>query len=305
MKAASCASERIWGEAMETAKTAVALGLFDGVHLGHRAVLKLACGQRKNGLIPAVFTFEPQSVSYKTGGAQGFIYGRQYKHRLLDKCGIERILSPEFEKLRTLSGEEFAETVLKQQFNAAFVCCGRDFRFGKNASCGTEELAEICGRLGIEIQTAEDVVCDGENISSRRIRTLINEGNIRRANELLGEPYTLSGEVVDGNRIGRTIDFPTANQNFLSGQLVLRYGVYKTVTCIDGTRFPSVTNVGVKPTISGTRAPLAETHIIGFSGSLYGRTIDVSFIDFIRPERRFDSLDALKKQIHADILQCL
>jgi len=127
------------------------------------------------------------------------------------------------------------------------------------------------------------------------------KGDIASANELLGSAYFINANVTDGNHIGRTIDFPTINQDFAEGQLVPRYGVYSTLTNVGGKVLPSVTNVGVKPTIKGVRRPLAETHIIGYSGDLYGKNVDVCFKSFIRPETKFGSLDELKAQIKADI----
>ena len=286
---------------MERYGTAVALGLFDGVHLGHRAVLTEACAQRENGLIPAVFTFDPGSVSYKSGAAQGYIYGQKYKWQLLFECGIRSFFSPPFEKLKSWSGESFVKRVLKQQFNAGFVCCGMDFRFGNSASCGVDELRAFGNAYGFEVKVVEDVRLGDSVVSSSEIRRRLGDEDIAGANELLGKPYTISGTIMDGNHIGRTIDFPTINQNFSEGQLVPAYGVYSAETVIDGERFRAVTNIGVKPTIEGKRSPLAETHILGFSGDLYGREMNVELTGFIRPERKFASLDELRAQIGRDI----
>ncbi|MDO4862608.1 MAG: riboflavin biosynthesis protein RibF [Ruminococcus sp.] len=290
---------------MERKKTAVALGLFDGVHLGHRAVLRAACEQRKNGLIPSAFTFEPGSVLRKAGGASGYIYGQRAKIRLLNECGIVRTDFPPFDTVCGLSGEEFASRILHERMNAAYVCCGSNFRFGRGALCGVDELRELGKRFGFFVNIVPDVELGGETVSSSRIRELLQSGDIPSANELLGFNYFINATVTDGNHIGRNIGFPTINQQFAEGQLVPRYGVYRTVTnVVDGVMLPSVTNVGVKPTIDGVRRPLAETHIIGYSGDLYGKNADVYFKSFIRPEMKFGSLDELKAQIAADILKC-
>lgn len=301
---AFCVWERIWGEAMEKKKTAAALGLFDGVHLGHRAVINAALAQRKNGLSASVFTFEPECVLRKAGGASGYIYTRAEKEMLLwEMIKVDDILSPPFESFCSLSGEEFAEEILCRQMRAAHVCCGNDFRFGKNAACGAQELIGFGKRFGFEVEIVSPVECGGSIVSSSRIRELLLKGDIASANVLLGFNYFINAKVTDGNHIGRTIDFPTINQEFSEGQLVPRYGVYSTLTNVGGRVLPSVTNVGVKPTIEGTRRPLAETHIIGYKGDLYGKTVDVCFKDFIRPEKKFGSLDELKAQISADILK--
>lgn len=290
---------------MERKKTAVALGLFDGVHLGHRAVIDAALAQRENGLTATVFTFEPECVLRKSGGSSGYIYTRTEKEILLrEQIGVDDIVSPPFEQLCSLSGEEFTREVLSGQLNAAYVCCGDDFRFGRNAACGARELTDYGRRYGFAVEVVSPVEYGGSAVSSSRIRELLQSGDIFAANELLGFGYFINAAVTDGNHIGRTIDFPTINQEFAEGQLVPRYGVYSTYTNVGGRVLPSVTNVGVKPTVGGVDRPLAETHIIGYSGDLYGKTVDVSFRSFIRPEKRFGSLDELKAQITADIINC-
>ena len=300
MKTVYFVSERIWGETVEQ-KRAVALGLFDGVHLGHRAVIKKPAELKENGFIPAVFTFDNTSLVRKQGRSIEYIYTDSYKHRLIRSLGIEEVFSEDFQSLKSLSGEEFAKNILAGKLRAAHVFCGRDFRFGRNASCGIDELSELGEKYGFTAVLADDVKADGENISSCRIRELLTEGLPDKAEELLGEPYTVSGEAVYGNQIGRTIDFPTVNQLFADGQLVPRFGVYSAELILDGQQYRAVTNIGVKPTIAGERSPLAETHILGYSGDLYGTYLEIRIRRFIRSERKFSSLDELKAQITEDI----
>ena len=288
---------------MESTRTAVALGLFDGVHLGHRAVINAALAQKKNGLSSLVFTFEPDCVLRKAGGTQGYIYTKTEKEILLcEQIGVDEIVSPPFERLCCLSGEEFADEILCRQLRAAHVCCGNDFRFGKNAACGAKELMDFGKRFGFEVEVISPVEYGGSIVSSSRVRELLLKGDITLANELLGFNYFINAEVLNGNHIGRTINFPTINQEFSDGQLIPKFGVYSTLTNVGGKVMPSVTNVGVKPTIEGVRRPLAETHIIGYNGDLYGKNADVCFKSFIRPEIKFASLDELKAQINKDIL---
>lgn len=289
---------------MSIKKCAVALGIFDGVHLGHRAVLDLALEQEKNGLTPAVFTFSPSAVLRKTSGHYGYIYNWSQKFRILQRLGFsgENIHFVDFEDVCGLTGEEFCEKILKNRFlNAEAVCCGNDFRFGRDASCGIEDLRRFGKNCGFEVHTADDVKIDGITVSSSEIRQLLLGGGIEKAERLLGMPYRISGKVVHGNEIGRTIDFPTINQEYTDGQLVPEFGVYQTVTVVDGVKYSSVTNVGVKPTIGGERKPLAETHILDFAGDLYDQYIEVEFCKFIRPEMKFSSVEELKIQIARDI----
>lgn len=287
---------------METKKTAVALGLFDGVHLGHRAVLKAAYEQKQNGLIPCAFTFPPESVVRKSGGKGGYIYTSDVKYRMLrGSCGIESIISPAFEDICGISGERFAKTILSEQLNAAFVCCGNDFRFGREAACGVKELRTFGKKYNFEVQTVDDVCKADSVISSSEIRRLLLNGDLDRANLFLGEPYTIIREVSHGAQLGRSIGFPTINQLFGNGQLVPEYGVYASRTMADGKWYPSMTNIGMKPTVEYGGMPLAETYIHGYSGDLYDKTVQVVLLKFIRPERKFNSLDELKIQISADI----
>ena len=286
---------------MEHTGTAVALGLFDGVHLGHRAVLQKACEQQENGLIPSVFTFSPESAVYKPDSSSGYIYGTEAKTRLICECGILHTRIESFAAVKDFSGGEFVREVLKNGMNASFVCCGKDFRFGKGASCGVDELRDFGRCYGFEVTVVEDVVSAEGIVSSSAIRRLLSEGSIVRANELLGRAYSVYGTVVDGNHIGRTIDFPTVNQLFGEGQLVPAYGVYSGSVSIDGKSYRTVTNIGVKPTIEGERRPLAETHILGYSGDLYGRELEVRLEAFLRAERKFASLDELRTQIAEDV----
>ena len=284
--------------------TYAALGLFDGVHLGHRAVLGRACERHREGLVPVAFTFPPETAAGKSGGEAGYIYGEKLKHRLMKECGIVDIICPPFDEVRGLTGEEFARDILAGRMNAVSVCCGSDFRFGRGASCGTDELKKFGERFGFRVNIVPDVGLGGETVSSSRIRELLTQGDIVRANELLGEPYTICAPVAHGSEIGRTIGYPTANQLFEVGQLVPRAGAYVSETLVDGTWRRSMTNIGVKPTVGYDGRPLAETYITDFSGDIYGSELNVRLLEFIRPEERFGSVEELREQIAADIEKC-
>lgn len=282
---------------MRIRKKSVALGIFDGVHLGHRAVMKMT----ENSGVPAVFTFNNTSLHAKQGRSIEYIYTDEQKAALIRSLGIRKIFSRDFSDIRDMSGSEFAKNIIVRNLGAGSVACGRDFRFGRNASCGVNELVALGREYGFEVRVAEDVLCNGSPVSSGRIRSLLSQGKVTAAADLLGGSYMISGRIVHGRQIGRTLDFPTVNQLFSGGQLVPRFGVYASSVIIDRRHYESVTNIGVKPTIEGERSPLAETHIIGFSGDLYGRELDVELRGFIRPEVKFNSLDELKEQISQDI----
>ena len=282
-------------------KTAVALGMFDGVHIGHRAVFERAESFDEHGAEAAVFTFDSESLGDKHGKSYRYVVPNSLKLDMIRQAGIENIFCADFSGLKDYEPEEFAKVVLAGWMNAAKVVCGRDFRFGKGAAGDVPALKEYGKKYGFEVSTVDPVVVDGNVVSSSRIRELLSEGDVKKANALLGYSYKIKRSVEDGNHIGRTIDFPTINQSFDEGQLIPAYGVYATSVVIDGKQYDAITNIGVKPTVEKDCRPLAETHILGFSGDLYGKMLEVSFSDFLRPERKFDSLDALKKQIYMDI----
>lgn len=287
---------------MEKRKSAVALGLFDGIHLGHRAVLNLALEQEKNGLIPYVFTFNPTTVLRKSKGEYGYIYNHLSKYNMLFNLGFQsHIRSVSFEEICGLNGEEFVKNILIDKMNVGIVCCGNNFRFGKSASCGVAEMCDMGKKYGFEVRIADDVVYEGETVSSTAVRNMLLNGDTVRAWQFLGEPYNISKEVVHGKALGRTIGFPTINQIFDKGQLVPKFGVYVSDVLIDGYWYRAMTNIGIKPTVNYDGIPLAETYIIDFSGDLYGKNVRLNLLEFIRPEQKFDSVDELKSQIAEDM----
>jgi len=272
-------------------KTAVALGIFDGLHHGHRAVLSETLNREKAS---AVFTFRTESIKRKHGRPFEYIFTNSYKLEQLSGMGIRYVYSPDFDNVKSMSGEEFVTNILIKKLNAGLVVCGENFSFGRNASCGAEELVKFGRIYGFDVKIIE---LDG--FSSEKYRKMLREGKVEELCEN-NDDYILSAEVVTGNKIGRTIGFPTINQNFAENQLVPRFGVYYTSVIIGGKSYTAVTNVGVKPTVEDNIKPLAETHILDFSGDLYGSFVDLAFRRFIRDEIKFASVKELKDQINAD-----
>lgn len=286
---------------MGSKNSVVALGIFDGVHLGHRCILEKTISKTASGLKPVVFTFKSSSLTTKHGKDFKYIYTDGQKEMLLSKIGINEIISENFNDICNLSGEEFVSEFLVKKMSAACVVCGNDYRFGKNAEYGAEKLSELCSPYSIEVIRISDVNMDGEKISSQQIRELLSYGAVNTVNELLGRRYFIMQDVEQGNRIGRTIGFPTINQKFAEGQLIPKLGVYATNVTIDGEEYKGVTNIGKKPTISDNNEIVAETHILGFEGDLYGRTVEVCFENFMRSEIKFASVEDLKARIRSDI----
>lgn len=282
-------------------KSAVALGLFDGLHLGHIEVIKQAL--TRDGLCSVVFTFNNNTMLPKFTERQDII-SYDLKIEFLSKMGVDYIFAPDFADLRNLSPEEFVEEILVKKLNAGCVACGYDFRFAKGGKADAEDLTRICREKGIEVTVVPAVRIKGEPISSTAIRELIRQGDIKRTNELLGYELTYDLEVIEGKQNGRKMGFPTANQIIPEGMVSPKKGVYKSWTMINDHNYPSITNIGIKPTIAldegEVRTPQMETHIIGYSGNLYGKRLRVIFREYLREEKRFDSMDKLAEQLEKD-----
>jgi len=270
--------------------TAVALGYFDGVHIGHRAVL--APVLKQEGLTPACFTF-----TFENG--KDMLSTPAERETLLDAFGIQVMFCPAAKDIFGLSPEEFVFGVLKKTFNAKFVCCGYDFTFGKNKSGDVNTLKALCKQAGINLQVIDNVCLRDISVHSTVIKQYLKDGDVQAANEMLGYDYCFVGEVIPGARLGRKMHFPTVNVLPDSCKLLPKFGVYASKVVIDSASYIGVTNVGIKPTVAGT-IPLTETHILGFEGDLYKKTITVSLQKFMRPEVKFDSVEALRKQIKQD-----
>lgn len=279
-----------------------ALGLFDGVHKGHKKVLSAARSEADRlGIRMAVFSFRTAGVTSK-GLSGSCIITEAEKLRRLKEAGADHIFSPDFESMKNMSAEDFVKNVLLRRMRTECVVCGEDFRFGKGAECGAEELREICGRYGISVITASAVNDEtGEKISSGAIRRLISEGRVSDAALLMGEYVTVDMPVINGNKIGRTMGVPTINQQFPDEQQQPKHGVYAAEALIDGKIYKGIANVGVKPTVTDNGQVLCETYLFDFDEEIYGKRVRLSLIGFIRTERKFSGIDELKAQISSDI----
>ena len=285
---------------METnKKTAVALGMFDGVHLGHVEVINSALRQKE--LTPAVFTFRVLNTKNKS------IIPYQMKFALLKAAGIKTIYSSDFDSIRDLSAREFVKQILVEKMNCGHVSCGWNFTFSKNAAADANELKQICDEYGIEVCIIPPVTLASEDgdfaISSTRIREAIQNGDIALANKMLGHDLTYDLEVVEGAKLGRKLGAPTINQILPEDCILPKFGVYKSRVLVDVIHYTAITNIGTKPTVNSGNTPLIESHIPGFNMELYGQSVTVSLQEFIREEKKFNSLEELKAQIHLDVKQ--
>lgn len=284
-------------------KTAVALGYFDGLHHGHIGVIGAALRQRtERGFSPAVFTFNCDTTLPKFKSPEDIISFENKRERL-EKLGVEYLYAPDFAEVCNLAEEDFVSEILKGRLNAGFACCGRNFRFGLGGHGTPERLQAIGGRYGISVEIVEDVCLDGKLISSSHIRELIRKGEIEEANRLLGYELWFRLPVVYGNGVARTMSFPTINQIIPTTNIIPKFGVYGSYVEIGGRQYRGITNIGIRPTVVSGGGTVMETHILDFEGDLYGQNIAISLCRFLRPEKKFTSIDDLKKQIAIDIKQ--
>ena len=274
---------------------AVALGLFDGMHIGHRAVLSEVLDVE--GLTPTAFTFSDEQALPKNAARLQTLADRC---DLMEKAGLEELIAANFSAVCALSPEEFVKTILKEQLNARFVSCGENFRFGNGGAGDAALLKSLCEKEGIRAVVADTVLCDGEPVSSTRIRTALADGNVPLANRLLGHAFSLTGTVEHGFGRGKALGFPTANLALRDGFAAPRCGVYLSAVEVDGNVYSALTNVGSHPTFERA-TPLCETTLFDYSGDLYGKELRVSLVRFLRDERAFSSENDLMAQIRRDV----
>ncbi len=291
---------------MDKQRRVIALGFFDGVHLGHGALLRRVAERSKElDALPCAFTFNQSPAAALTGQVVPLLTGVEDRTQLMRELyGIREVVVAPFEVMRQMDWQDFVEQYLQKELGAVHVVAGHDFHFGYRGEGSPQRLAEKCARLGLGCDVIPKVELDGVTISSTHIRTLVEAGELEQATRFLGHPHMLSGTVVHGNEIGRTLGSPTANLPVPQGVIAPGFGVYATrVVLPDGAR-PAVTNVGVRPTVSSAgQAVIVEPWILDYRGDLYGRDIRVEFHARLRPERKFPSLQALRDAIGENAAQ--
>lgn len=284
---------------------AVALGNFDGVHVGHQAVIASAADAADElGVALGVAVFEPHPRRFFKPDTPPFrLQSARQRARALSELGVEEVFEIGFDAaLASSTDREFAERVLRALLGVAHVSVGADFEFGK-ARCGNaESLARLGDELGFSVDAVEPVGGD-DKVSSTGIREAIARGDMAVATEMLTRPWAIEGEVLKGFQRGRTLGFPTANVA-LGDYARPRLGVYAVrVDLGDNVMLPGVASVGINPTVDALPEPLLEAHLFDFSGDLYGKSIEVELIAFLRDETKFDSLGELKRQMTQDVIE--
>jgi riboflavin kinase/FMN adenylyltransferase len=281
--------------------SAVSLGKFDGLHRGHRLLFQRILEEQKEGLLGVVFSFLLPPGRFLSNQEVQLIYTEEEKKRLLKEMGMDVLVSYPFDRESlSMEPEDFIREILIKKLDAKVISVGSDFHFGHNRGGDVEFLEARAKKYGYQLEVFEKLTSDGEIISSTRIRAALAEGNMEEASKLLGAPYSITGEVIHGRKLGRTFGMPTINMRLPKEKILPPNGVYASITEIDGKSYYGISNIGVKPTVGAEENRLAETFIFDYSGDLYGQVLKVSLYTFERPELKFASLEELKAQMEAD-----
>ncbi len=281
-------------------RVSCALGNFDGVHLGHRALISLAA-EKKHATKSAVWTFSEPS-SRVTGGIS-LLTDPPERLAIFRSLGIDLVFLSDFESVRNLDCETFVKEILYEACHVRHAVCGFNFRYGAKAAGNAETLTEMLGSLGGEVTVVPPFMRNGKTVSSSEIRACLASGDTEEAAEMLSRPYAITSEVMHGKKLGRTLGFPTANQRFPALRAIPRFGVYAVRMTVDGKCYHGVANVGLRPTVENAAQVNCETFLFDFSGELYGKTATTEFLHFLRAERKFSSVDALKAAVDVNILE--
>ena len=285
----------------ENPNLSLALGYFDGVHLGHQAVIKNAVNYAKqNGGKSAVITFKDHPCCFFHGVCPKYILTREYREKFIADLGVDYLYELDFEKLAGLSAEEYLENILIKHFSPKSISTGFNHNFGHNKTGDVKFLEQESIKYNYKYFALPPQKYDGEVISSTKIRKLLSDGQIDTANKMLGRNFIIEGTVIKGRQIGRTIGFRTANILYPLELIDIPFGVYSVLVNYASQTYQGIANFGVRPTVNGHGA-LLEVHILDFERDIYGEVLEVKFIKMLRTERKFDSLDSLKQQISRDI----
>lgn len=281
---------------------AIAIGKFDGIHLGHKKLIDEIKSFESDGYKSAIFTFDPSPVAFFGNGDYKGLTTRDEKRRIFAKLGIDVLFEyPLNRESASISPEEFIEEFLVKRMHAKCVVCGPDMSFGDRGAGNVEMLRAFGVKCGFEVRVCDKVRSYGVEIGSSLIRKEVEEGLMEKVAEHIGAPYSVTGVVAKGNQIGRTIGLPTVNLIPEADKLLPPFGVYKAIVSYNGRHYKGITNIGVKPTVTDSKQITVETNILDFDEDIYGKPIIVNLMSFMRPERKFASTDELRRQIESDI----
>lgn len=275
-------------------KTAISIGKFDGLHQGHQLLVERIVKKKQEGLKALIFTFD--------FGDRPVLLLPEERREMLRKWGVDYLLEcPFVESISHMEAEEFVRKILVERLHVRYLAVGTDFRFGCQRRGDYRLLQRLSAECGYEVEVVEKACWQGEEISSSRIRRELEQGRMELVNQLLGYAYSVTGEVLHGRKIGRTLGMPTTNIVPSERKLLPPNGVYATRTVIAGELFEGITNIGYKPTVGAEPRKGVETYLFDLDRNLYGEILTVRFYGYERPERKFDSLEELKKRIGQDV----
>ena len=291
--------------------TAVAIGKFDGIHVGHRQLLEEILAKKEQGLQACVFTFDPSLAVFFGSSVNGELTTREEKRKLFENLGVDVLVEfPMNPDTAQMEPERFVREVLGKMLNAKFVAAGEDISFGNKGAGNASLLQRLEKECGYTTKLISKVCYQGREVSSTYVRECVEQGDMETARQLLGAAYSLEGEVLHGHKLGRKLSMPTINLRPERGKLLPPFGVYFSEVSIwneaksEWVKYGGVTNIGCKPTVESENEVGVETHIFDLEEDLYGRWVRVELLKFHRPEQRFADVEQLKEQLHKDSVIC-
>lgn len=280
--------------------TSVALGLFDGIHLGHLSVISNMINNSNHTLIPTIFTFMDTYNSNKKCKQVDELITQSSKNKLLKNLGVKMLYQVKFASVSHMTPNEFVDNILCSTLKAKKVFCGFNYHFGYGGKADAEDLKTLCLKRNIEVNISDPILYNGNPISSTRIRKCIKDAKLEDVKNMLGRPFFIEGPVQNGQKIGRTISVPTINQTFEKGLIIPKFGVYLSNVIINEKNYFGITNIGTRPTVGGN-FPNIETWLPDYNGQdLYDINVKIELIKYLREEKKFSSLNGLKTAILHD-----
>ncbi len=280
---------------------AIAIGKFDGIHIGHQALLEKILSKKQEGMLAVVFTFSPSPEEFFKGVLLPVIDTIEEKRENFHKMGVDVLIEyPLTKESASISPEDFMQKILYKQLHAGYVVSGKDLSFGDKGRGNASMLSAFAKEHNFLYEEIDKVCIGEQEVSSSVVRRAITEGKMELVQEMLGRSYRIGGEVVHGKALGRTIQVPTVNVIPQKQKLLPPNGVYATISDFDGREIFGITNIGCKPTVSDKKIIGVETHLFDFDEEIYGEYMVTSLLHFIRPEMCFESLDALVAQLKRD-----
>lgn len=278
-------------------QSAVTLGKFDGLHIGHQKLIECIRKEKQHGMEAVLFTFSSEDFR------EASILTEEERRIKAQNLGIDTMIVWPFDRATAqMEPETFVREILAERLDAREVAVGRDFRFGHNRAGDTALLERLQEKYGYHLTVLDKVQWLDYDVSSTRIRDFLKAGKLEAVNAMLGTPYAISGTVLHGRKLGRTLGMPTINLVPPEGKLLPPFGVYSSMTEVEGEWYPGVTNIGIKPSVGAEPAPGAETYLFGVDRDLYGKEVTVALFHWQRSEKKFGELEQLKKQMHLDIV---